>query len=358
MVEQQSGRSSPDARNINRSCAGNLLKDLSEQEASKMSQPKASYDSVSIVTPTFRRPSEAAGLLENLAGQTLLPSEVVLVDGAPADEKATEDIVATLSDSLPFRVVYVRHERGTAIQRNAGIEVASGDFVAFIDDDVRPAPHFLQTLVAVFKQDLEKRVGGVVGYRTNQYFDEQSARRFRWYRRLRLLSTFEPGRYDFQSGYPINANIQPPFSGVRKVDFMTTACAMWRREVFAGGLRFDPFFRNYGALEDAHFSLRAGREWGLLQCGDAHCEELHSPHGRIDSKSLGYKCVVNYYYVFQDIVRPLTWRHKLRFWRFQVFEMFRMAASAISRRRLSDLMNVRGRLEGVMAVVRGNGYSS
>ena len=63
--------------------------------------------------------------------------------------------------------------------------------------------------------------------------------------------------------------------------------------MIANGLRFDPFFRDYGMLEDAHFSLRAAGEWELLQCGDARCVELHSPNGRVDRRRVGYKCVVN-----------------------------------------------------------------
>lgn len=311
---------------------------------------------ISVVTPTLYRPTEVAGLLQNLSEQTLLPDEVVLVDGAPSTETETQDLVAKMSAALPFRCHYVRHARGTAIQRNRGIEEATrSDLVAFIDDDVRLEPDFLQTIIEVFKADSEKKVGAVVGYRANVSFVQTTHQRWRWYQRLKLLSTFEPGRYDFRCGYPINTNSQPPFSGVRPVDFMTTACAVWRREVFDSGLRFDPFFKDYGVLEDAHFSLRAGQKWQLLQSGDALCREGHSANGRVDRKRIGYKCVVNYYYVFQDIVRPLTWRHQLRFWRFQVFELMRLLASAVRRRRLGDWQEVRGRLSGFVGVLRGDG---
>ena len=309
--------------------------------------------SVSVVTPTFRRPVEIAGLLENLRLQSLLPVEVIVVDGAPPDEMKSQEQVAALAGSLPFKCHYLRHERGTAIQRNAGIDRASGAFVAFIDDDVRLDPEFLRKVISAFAQDEKKEIGGIVGYRTNQHFRLNERQRWRWYRRLRLLTTYEPGRYDFQTGYPINALMQPPFNGLRRIDFMTTACAVWRREVFDGGLRFDPFFCDYGVLEDAHLSLRAGRQWTLLQCGDAHCIEMSSANGRVNSKKLGFKTVVNHYYVFQDIVRPLTLRHKIRFWRFQAFELFRITTSAVRRRRRMDLMELQGRLEGILAVARG-----
>jgi glycosyltransferase involved in cell wall biosynthesis len=273
---------------------------------------EAEVGKVSIVTPTFRRPVEIAGLLENLSQQILLPSEVILVDGAPAEERDTEKVVAEVAATLPFECHYIRHERGTAIQRNAGIDKAIGPFIAFIDDDVRLDPKFLSTVINVFAGDKDKKVGGIVGYR----------------------------------------------SGVRKVDFMTTACAVWRREVFENDFRFDPFFCDYGVLEDAHLSLRAGRQWELLQCGDAHCIEMSSPNGRVNKKEIGFKSVVNYYYVFQEAVRPLTWRHKVRFWRHQAFELLRITASAVRRRRRADLTELWGRLEGFVAVARGMGSLS
>ena len=308
---------------------------------------------ISVVTPTLRRPEEVEGLLANLAAQTLVPAEVVLVDGAPAGEDETARAVAARQDAYPFEVLYLRRGGGTAIQRNVGIDAARGEFIALIDDDVRLDADFLRNIVEVFRADAEKTVGGVVGYRDNQYFALEESERWRWYRRLGLLTVFEPGRYDFQSGYPINNNLQPPFSGTREVDFMTTACAVWRREVFDAGLRFDEFFRDYGVLEDAHFSLRAGRRWRLLQSGDAHCAELHSPNGRVNRRKIGYKCVVNYYYVFRHIVEPLTLAHQFRFWRFQLLELLRVGASAVRRRRRHDAEEVVGRLEGALAVLRG-----
>ncbi len=312
---------------------------------------------LSVVTPTFRRPKEIAELLQNLTLQTRLPVEVIVVDGAPPTETDTERAVRALEGSLPYKVCYLRHPRGTAIQRNAGIDRATGSFVALIDDDVRLEPDFLRSVMDVFDRDCQCEIGGIVGYRTNQHFTHDSAQRWRWYRRLGLLTTFEPGRYDFQTGYPINANLQPPFSGVRQVDFMTTACAVWRRDVFESGLRFDPFFKDYGMLEDAHFALRAGRKWRLLQCGHARCEELSSTNGRVDRRRHGYKCVVNYYYVFKAVAGPLNFGQKVRFWRFQGAELFRIAASVIRRRRSSDIRELTGRLEGILRVARGTAFT-
>lgn len=308
---------------------------------------------VSIVTPTFRRPEEVRGLLENISRQSILPIEVILVDGAHDGDVSTENVVRSLAGKYPFEINYIRQDGGTAIQRNHGIDAARGRFIAFVDDDVRLKEDFLSSILEVFDRDTEHTVGGVVGYRVNQFFDIEESERWRWYKRLRLLSVYEPGRYDFECGYPINNSMQPPFSGTRSVDFMTTACAVWRREVFDTGERFHEFFRDYGVLEDAHFSLKAGRKWKLLQCGDAQCDELRSPNGRVDPRRIGYKCVANYYFVFRDVVGPLGARRSFNFWRYQAFEFFRIAMSALRRRRWNDVQELRGRIEGTLRVARG-----
>lgn len=312
---------------------------------------------ISVVTPSLRRPKEVQELLVNLSAQTLSPLEFILVDGAPEGEEATREVAEQEFARMPFPCHYIRHGGGTAIQRNVGIQATRGEFIALIDDDIRLSPQFFEEIAKVFANDRPSKVGGVVGYRVNEHFELESRRRWRWYRRLGLLSNYEPGRYDFKVGYPINANLQPPFSGVREVDFMTTACAVWRKQVFAGGLNFDPFFRGYGVLEDAHFSLRAHRQWILLQCGDARCEHHQSQSGRTNRSKIGYMCVVNYYYVFRDTAGPLTGRQKFRFWRYQLFELMRILASALLRFRMEDWAELGGRLRGFVAVFTGTAWA-
>ncbi|MEO8042728.1 MAG: glycosyltransferase family 2 protein [Acidobacteriota bacterium] len=308
---------------------------------------------ISIVTPTLKRPDEIRAFLANVRLQSLQPFEIVIVDGLTGVRSETEDVVEEIKNDYPISINYIRHTGGTAIQRNVGIEAAQGDLIAFVDDDVRLDPDFLLNVMNAFSADTNRTVGGIVGYRKNRHFSPSNSERWRWYKRLNLLSVYEPGRYDFECGYPINSNMQPPFSGTRTVDFMTTACAVWRKEVFASGLRFHPFFRDYGVLEDAHLSLRAGKKWDLLQCGDALCEELNSPNGRSGRRQIGYKCVVNYYFVFRDVVGPLTAAHKFRFWRYQAFELLRITVSAVRRRNWGDVLDIQGRVQGAIRIFRG-----
>jgi glycosyltransferase involved in cell wall biosynthesis len=291
-------------------------------------------------------------MLLNLNEQWLLPYEVVIVDGAPTSDSATEEVVRATEGQLAYRCVYVRGGGGTAIQRNIGIDRVQGDFVAFIDDDIRLEPAYFQHMAAVYRADENESIGGLAGYITNQYLDASVSPRWQWYRRLRLFSTYEPGRFDFETGYPINRYLQPPHEGLREIDFMGSNCAVWRRSVCDEGLRFSEFFRDYGMLEDAHFALRARLRWKLMEVGYARCEHLAAPGGRQSSRMIARKTAVNYRYVFLDVVRDMTLRRNLRFWRVQAVDLFRMAAHAARTFKADDWLGVVGKVEGIIAAAR------
>lgn len=315
------------------------------------SPPGGAGATVSVVTPTLHRPQEVAQLLADLARQSSPPHEVIVVDGAPHETQDTEEVVATLGPDLPFDCRYLRRGGGTAVQRNAGLDGARGDFIAFVDDDIRLDSTFLEIMMGVFKADERKEVGGATGYVINAHLDPKTSSRWRWYRRLRLFTTYEPGRYDYASGYPINRYLQTPHDGLREVDVMGAGCAVWRKEVFEDGLRFSLFFGGFGVLEDAHLALRARRRWKLLECGKARCVHLSSPAGRENRRILARKTAVNYRYVFIDIVSTRTWRHEVRFWRVQGFDLLRSLAYALRHRRSDDWLTVLGKAEGIVQAV-------
>lgn len=307
---------------------------------------------ISVVTPTLDRPDEVRALIGNLAAQHRPPHELVLVDGAPDSMRETERVVRELDVDLPYRLVYVRAGGGTAIQRNVGIDAATGDHVAFIDDDMLLEPDFLAVIADELSKPDSRDVAAVAGYITNQYFDGTRSPRWRMFRRLRLFTTYEPGRYDFETGYPINRYMQPPHEGVREIDFMGTNCAVWRRAPFDQGVRFSPFFVGYGVVEDAHLALQARtRGWRILECGRARCVHNHSKRGRTNQRMVAQRTAVNYRFVFVDTVPRRTLRQDLRFWRVQAFELVRFAVAAV-RHGGDNWAALVGKAEGIVLATR------
>ena len=92
---------------------------------------------VSVVIPTRDRSRLLALTLRTVLGQRDVDLEVVVVDDGSADD--TAQVVAALADP---RVRLVGHDRpqGVSAARNRGIAEASGQWVAFLDDDDLWAP--------------------------------------------------------------------------------------------------------------------------------------------------------------------------------------------------------------------------
>lgn len=101
----------------------------------------------SIIIPTYSRPAELANCLDALAAQCLAGDsfEVIVVDdGSPAPPDA---VVQKFRDRLDITLLATSHG-GPAAARNHGAERALGRFLAFTDDDCRPAPDWLEALKA------------------------------------------------------------------------------------------------------------------------------------------------------------------------------------------------------------------
>ncbi|QUD89703.1 glycosyltransferase family 2 protein [Phenylobacterium montanum] len=106
---------------------------------------------ISLIIPTQRRPGPLALAVRSaLAQQGVDPAELELVvvdnDSVPSAKAAVE----RLATEAPFPLVYV-HEpsAGVANARNAAMEQAEGELIAFLDDDEEAPPHWLASLLAV-----------------------------------------------------------------------------------------------------------------------------------------------------------------------------------------------------------------
>src|SRR5579859_563174 len=99
--------------------------------------------SASIIIPTRERPGYLAVALRSVAPQAQRAgAEVIVVDdGSLADN-------ASLAERFGARYIPLGEPRGLNAARNAGLAAATGELLAFIDDDVEAHDGWLDALVA------------------------------------------------------------------------------------------------------------------------------------------------------------------------------------------------------------------
>src|SRR5258708_37950971 len=93
----------------------------------------------SVIIPTYNRAPLIKATVLSVLKQHFEDFEIILVDDGSTDD--TEDIVNNLNEP---RVMYLKkenEERGAA--RNAGVKIAKGKYITFLDSDDRFYPEHL-----------------------------------------------------------------------------------------------------------------------------------------------------------------------------------------------------------------------
>jgi GT2 family glycosyltransferase/ubiquinone/menaquinone biosynthesis C-methylase UbiE len=112
---------------------------------------------VSVVVCTRERAGELQRCLSSILATTTRPREIIVVDNAPWTTE-TRDIV----DSFPNATYVAEARPGLSRARNAGIRHASGEIIAFTDDDTVVHENWLSALVGGFDRPDVMCVTGLV----------------------------------------------------------------------------------------------------------------------------------------------------------------------------------------------------
>lgn len=190
---------------------------------------------LTIVVPTYRRPSDLARCLTALQQQNRPADEVIVIvrdtDTATWDFLRDFQLADLLLQTATIAVP------GVIAAMNLGLAQAHGDIIAFTDDDAAPHPDWLERIEAHYLAS--EIVGGVGGrdwvYENGKPIDDSRAvvGKLQWFGRA-------IGNHHLGVG------------AAREVDILKGVNMSWRRQAISH-LRFDECLHGSGA--QAHFEI-------------------------------------------------------------------------------------------------------
>lgn len=108
---------------------------------------------ISVVVCSYNGAATIRDCLDGLSKLAYPDYEVIVVDDG------STDATAAVANEYDVRVISTEN-RGLASARNTGMEAATGEIIAYTDDDARPDPDWLAYLAAVFLRSDHAGVGG------------------------------------------------------------------------------------------------------------------------------------------------------------------------------------------------------
>jgi len=212
---------------------------------------------VTVVVPTWRRPDLLQRCLEGVIAQDPAADEILVV--ARPDDAATLDVIEARAGSPGVRWVEVT-EPGYVPPVRAGLAAATGDLVAFIDDDAVPEQGWLRALSAPFADHRVACVGGLVDTPGTVGVVHADAGRMRWY-----------GKHIGNLGL---VTADAPF----EVDGVLEGNSMWRAEVLRDLEFLGAFAADDAPLYGLDLSLQAkSRGWKVVYTSDAAIRHTPGP---------------------------------------------------------------------------------
>lgn len=238
-----------------------------------------------VIVATKGRAKETYTLLDYLAKQTYPIEKIIVVGSEPIDVVGLESHPLTQSGNV---LIELSTKAGSTIQRNVGLNKltpfgaslnAEEWFVAFFDDDFRPAVNWLESSSYVFSQqsDWVGLGGWVLADGINGlYISEENALNY-------LNGVIPPAQHAW-------------FGEQLEVEGLY-GCNMAYRGNVASTLRFDENLPLYGWQEDVDYggmAIKFGKLFYTNQCVGVH---LGVKGGRTSGIRFGYSQIANPIYL-------------------------------------------------------------
>lgn len=105
---------------------------------------------VSIIVPVYNAQNSVARCLESICSQTYQELEIIVLNDGSTDDSLA--VCNRFCAKDPRVTVVDKENEGVSCTRNAGLVLAHGDYIQFVDSDDHLAPDFTQRMVTAAEQ--------------------------------------------------------------------------------------------------------------------------------------------------------------------------------------------------------------
>ena len=198
---------------------------------------------VSVIIPTYNREAVLKPSIMSVLNQTYTDLELIIADDCSTDH--TEEMVGSIEDPR-LRYICLDRNQGACAARNAGIEAARGEIIAFQDSGDIWLPHKLERMLAVMQQT----EADVFFHRLRRHYPDES--------RESLFPDMD------KNGFVSHEELC-------NCAIISTQTIIGKREVFDEH-RFDPLVKK---SQDYDWAIRASRNHTFYYVSDVLVEQYY-----------------------------------------------------------------------------------
>ena len=145
---------------------------------------------ISVIIPCFNSSDTIEKCLSSVINQTLLPSEILLIDDCSSDKGLTKKCLKTLqgkyNDKVSIKTFFSSFNKGPGSSRNLGWENANYPYLAFLDSDDAWEPNKIMCQWNYLKDNPEVNIIGS-NIKENQLFKKATSNIFKELKPKHLL---------------------------------------------------------------------------------------------------------------------------------------------------------------------------
>jgi glucosyl-dolichyl phosphate glucuronosyltransferase len=261
---------------------------------------------LSIIIPTYNRAQDLGECLDSIRGQTRKPQEIIIVDDSDNEDTfnlVTSRIEDFKNKKMTLKFIKNEKERSSAIARNQGLTVASGNIILFLDDDVILHNDYIEHIL-----ELYERIDNCLGVQGHIILKDKLNKFQNFLNRSIFYNYAEKNACRV---LPSTCITYPYIlDKIISCSWLAGSNQSYRRYVL-DEFKFDENFKRYSWREDVDLSYRIHKKYKESLYITPYSKVIHksSNKARMPERSLTYmKEVYSLYVFFKDIDQ--SWKNK------------------------------------------------